>query len=225
MRISASSGFIAALDDDYSVVRSRPWLADLFSTHDGQELVTASPDAGTARDQHLTSSAAEFGTGDFLISNAGDLFLIGPADPDLDRSTRVSGLLAHHGFEDVAAWGSGMAALIAESGEPALWPVWDPGHLSGPSPHLPLPLLTGDGAEGPQVLPGVSDDDFLLGKDGDVPLVLPGGDDLDRGLLGLDLADQPVQLIDHMISLDESGFLLGPTDDLGRLHDHDGWLF
>ena len=77
----------------------------------------------------------------------------------------------------------------------------------------------------PEVFPALADDDFILGKEADVPLVLPGVDDFDGELLGFDLSTQPVQLPDHMMTLGEDGSLLGPTDDLGRLHDHDGWLF
>lgn len=92
-------------------------------------------------------------------------------------------------------------------------------------PVTPRLIQADDGFTGPEVLPGVIDDDFLLGKDAYIPLVLPGVDDFGEGPTGFDFVDQPVQLIDHMTTLGDDGFLLGPTEDLGRLHDHDGWLF
>ena len=87
------------------------------------------------------------------------------------------------------------------------------------------PGLYGKDADQPEVLPALADDDFVLGKEADVPLVLPGVDEFDVELLGFDLSTQTFQLPDHMMTLGEDGSLLGPTDDLGRLHDHDGWLF
>ena len=86
-------------------------------------------------------------------------------------------------------------------------------------------FLTKD-ADIAQVLPGVTADEFLLSKDVDLPLVLPGDDD---GFIGvLNQGDNPEGLSgspNHMLTLDpDGGFVVG-TDDLGRLHDHDGWLF
>jgi Ca2+-binding RTX toxin-like protein len=85
--------------------------------------------------------------------------------------------------------------------------------------------LVGATVEAPPVMPALDDDDFLVSKDSDVPQVFPGIDEFDPAAVGFELADQPVQLFDHMMTIDDDGFLLGPTDDLGRLHDHDGWLF
>ncbi len=77
-----------------------------------------------------------------------------------------------------------------------------------------------------QVLPGVTADEFLLSKDVDLPQVLPGDDDSFTGVL--DQVASPEGLSgspNHMLTLDpDGGFVVG-TDDLGRLHDHDGWLF
>lgn len=81
-------------------------------------------------------------------------------------------------------------------------------------------------ADLPFVLPGVTDDDFLLGKTDDLPLVLPGEDDDTAGLTGLDAGfDITEGFPSHMLTLDGEGGFLGGTDDIGRLHDHDGWLF
>lgn len=76
-----------------------------------------------------------------------------------------------------------------------------------------------------QVLPGIMGDEFLLSKDVDLPLVLPG-DDEEVGLLDSsgDAAALP-SFPNHMLTLDPEGGFVGETDDLGRLHDHDGWLF
>lgn len=104
----------------------------------------------------------------------------------------------------------------------------DDGFLLDPTDDLDTQVgrvLADEAVEGPPVMPALGDDDFLLGKDSDLPLVLPGVDELDPAAIGFELADLPVQLFDHMMTLDDDGFLLGPTDDLGRLHDHDGWLF
>ena len=87
------------------------------------------------------------------------------------------------------------------------------------------PGLYGKHADVPEVLPALTDDDFVLGKDADVPLVLPGVDGFERDQFMFDLAGPPQQLPGHMMTLGEDNVLLGPTDDLGRLHDHDGWLF
>jgi hypothetical protein len=96
---------------------------------------------------------------------------------------------------------------------------------------LVLPAVNDDAfvagkADIAQVLPGVTGDDFLLPKDVDLPLVLPGEAD---GLSGfLDAPDSQESLAGfptHMLTLDPDRGFMGGTDDLGRLHDHDGWLF
>ncbi len=77
-----------------------------------------------------------------------------------------------------------------------------------------------------QVLPGVTADDFLLSKDVDLPLVLPGEEDGGLGLLTPDEGlDVHRGFPTHMLTLDGEGGFEGGTDDIGRLHDHDGWLF
>ena len=95
----------------------------------------------------------------------------------------------------------------ADPGEPLVLPARpDPGPLSG-------------AADVAQVLPGLSEDDFILGEDVDLPLVLPGEDDVGEMLTlepRLDLAPGGHS---DMLTLDpgEGGFL--------DLHDADGWLF
>lgn len=77
----------------------------------------------------------------------------------------------------------------------------------------------------PLVLPGVMDDGFLIAKDGDGRLVLPGGDDiwledipserfLGHHVAGGGVFDMPV---DHTLVMDDHG-LIGA-------HGTDDWLF
>lgn len=77
-----------------------------------------------------------------------------------------------------------------------------------------------------QVLPGVTSDEFLLSKDVDLPLVLPGEEDETPG--ALDHSHNPEAFAGfptHMLTLHPEGGFMDGTDDIGRLHDHDGWLF
>ncbi|HEY0599177.1 calcium-binding protein [Brevundimonas sp.] len=90
----------------------------------------------------------------------------------------------------------------------------------------PAPVVPVKDVDAALVLPGLPDDDFVLAKDAETPLVLPGvgSDDEDLGATPGGLRGGEA-LPDHMLTLDRDGFLIGGTDDLGRLHDHDGWLF
>ncbi len=217
MTILGSARLIASLDEDFAVVRSKSWFSDLYSAHGGDSHVTVTPDARTVLDQPAFVAVAGFEGGDILTGGSGDDFLISSAERGHDRFTTLSGLLADHRVEDFAGWGSGAAHVISDNGETDVLTDWDPGHFPGRSADK-----SSDGAE---VLPGVSDDDFLIGKDGDMPLVLPGVDDIEPGPLFRDQFTQPTQRVDHMLTLGQDGFLLDPTEDLGRLLDHDGWLF
>lgn len=89
-------------------------------------------------------------------------------------------------------------------------------------PGRPVPVSDADIA---QVLPGIMTDEFLLSKDVDLPLVLPGDG---SEVAALDLSGDAEALVGfptHMLTLDPDGGFMGGTDDVGRLHDHDGWLF
>ncbi len=85
---------------------------------------------------------------------------------------------------------------------------------------MPEPV---DKDAGPQVLPGLMDDAFLIGKGGDLPLVLPGQD----GTSGID----DLLTFKGVAPLNEcSGFMptvgdAGLIDDLTPFHHHghDDW--
>jgi Ca2+-binding RTX toxin-like protein len=86
--------------------------------------------------------------------------------------------------------------------------------------------FSGKDADMPRILSGQTDDDFILGKTADLPLVLPGGDGEFAGLLTVD-GTLPIGagFQTHMLTLHREGGFTGGTDDGGRPHDHDGWLF
>jgi VCBS repeat-containing protein len=115
-------------------------------------------------------------------------------------------------------------ALVPADGAPA------PGATKGTADAQVLPgeveddALSGKDADQPHILPGLGEDDFLLGKDAHLPLVLPGDEDALEGLLTVEF-DISQGFPTHMLTLRPDGGFSGETDDLGRLHDHDGWLF
>jgi Ca2+-binding RTX toxin-like protein len=92
-----------------------------------------------------------------------------------------------------------------------------------PAPLQPVDKTAG----GPQVLPGLSDDDFLpLAKDGDLPLVLPGAEDPFADLfLGPDQMslDQGSGSPWQMLSLDQDGTLDQAFDGIVGALDRSGW--
>lgn len=116
---------------------------------------------------------------------------------------------------------------FAEQVETAWRPDLDvSAHMGDPLvlPGVPDPLVRVKDADVAQVLPGVTDDDFLhLGKDADLPLVLPGEYDV-PGMLEPSLNPVP-GLSNHMLILDagEGGFR--DLDAARLLPDHDDWLF
>ena len=90
------------------------------------------------------------------------------------------------------------------------------------APALTGPKGTGDA----QILPGLTDDDFILGKQADLPLVLPGDGSEFEGLLTVDGGPGFSEgFPSHMLTLHPEGGLMDGTDHISRLHDHDGWLF
>lgn len=92
-------------------------------------------------------------------------------------------------------------------------------------PDLPdHPTQIGD-ADIAQVLPGIMGDEFLLSKDADLPLVLPGDGSVVVALESSGDAEALLGFPTHMLTLLPEGGFIGETDDIGRLHDHDGWLF
>ena len=92
-------------------------------------------------------------------------------------------------------------------------------------PGAAAPAVSGKGAAGPQVLPLPAEDDFLVGKDVDLPLVLPATDDPFLGLGDLGRVDGLVARTDHfMLTLGENG-PPPQRDGLDEIRGDDGWAF
>jgi predicted extracellular nuclease len=85
------------------------------------------------------------------------------------------------------------------------------------------PILTGKGFDDAQVLPGLSNDDFVLARDSGYSWVFP---DLDSGF-AFEVAPVTPLILGHttgyMLSIDGAGMPLGGLDDFGR-HDGRDWL-
>jgi hypothetical protein len=77
----------------------------------------------------------------------------------------------------------------------------------------------------PEIWPGASDDDFVLAKDADLPTVLPGVEDFDYTVRRMSDGDLPARWTSDTLTFIEDGAVPGLTDDLGRPHGHDDWLF
>ena len=95
----------------------------------------------------------------------------------------------------------------------------EPGGGGGPS----VPVETQKDGGAAQVLPGLSDDDFLpLAKDADLPLVLPGVEDLFGSLdrAAMDLSPWTQWL---MPSVDQDGTLGHSPDAFLAVWDRSGW--
>ena len=92
--------------------------------------------------------------------------------------------------------------------------------LASPPP-APLEPVDKD-SFGPQVLPGLSDDDFVLAKDGDTPVVLPGIDDL---FLARDAATADLSSINAwlMLTVDQDGAPGHTPDAFSGTWSHGGW--
>lgn len=229
---SIPAGFTDALDSDLSVFRARAL--------DDQSFLELE-----AQDGLLTALRLQADPAGPLFGAVGDDFLIGPAHygygTHVTDSGMLTGVLAELAID--AFGGRNIEEVRLETGplrlpDGSTFVAADskvlPSEAGAPESPLVLPgvsdepFLLDKDADLPTVLPGVSDDAFLLDKWADVPTVLPGVDDvfeIEKFATGFDLADQPAQLVDHMMTLGDDGFLLGPTEDIGRLHDHDGWLF
>jgi len=92
-------------------------------------------------------------------------------------------------------------------------------------PGLPDDSSKAKDADIAQVLPGVTADEFLLSRDADLPLILPGDEEGAFDGLEYRVPEVLTGFPTHMLTLDGEGGFEGGTDDIGRLHDHDGWLF
>jgi hypothetical protein len=69
------------------------------------------------------------------------------------------------------------------------------------------------------------DDDFVLAKDADLPTVLPAAEDFDYTVTRMSDGEPPSRWTSDMLTFNEDGAVPGLTDDLGRPHGHDDWLF
>ncbi|HYC67050.1 hypothetical protein [Brevundimonas sp.] len=86
------------------------------------------------------------------------------------------------------------------------------------------PVLSGP--DWVEILPRLADDDFILSKDADLPLVLPGtgtDPDADAFMVMRDSLGREAGLSGHMLTLDPDGALTVDTGFFG--HVHDDWLF
>lgn len=89
---------------------------------------------------------------------------------------------------------------------------------------LEIPGVVAD-LPSPEIWPGASDDDFLLVKNADLPTVLPAVEDFDYSVTRMSDGELPSQWTSLMLTFSEDGAVPVPTDDLGRPHGHDDWLF
>ena len=171
---------------------------------------------------------------DTLTGGQGDDVLVGDSGCGCggggNDTAVLSGVFADYLIEDLGGGVWGVTDSVAgRDGADLLVDIdqlrFSDGSTFALIPAVPAPSVSDKTLDLAQVLPGLSDDGFVLSKDADLPLVLPGagpeGDAFNPMQEGLRAA---ADLPRHMLTLDQDGFLIGGVDDLGRLHDHDGWL-
>ena len=185
---------------------------------------------GNAEDNSIVGGDGD----DTLTGGQGDDILVGTSGcgcggGGFDTAV-LSGVLADYLIEDLGGGVWGVTDNVAgRDGADLLLDIdqlrFSDGSTYALVPVDPAPLLSDKTLDLAQVLPGISDDDFVLSKDADLPLVLPGeGPDADAFMAMQEGLGATADLPRHMLSLDQDGFLISGVDDLGRLHDHDGWL-
>ena len=173
---------------------------------------------------------------DILTGGLGDDVLIGSSScgcggPGFDTVV-LAGVFADYLIEDLGGGAWSITDTVADrDGADVLLDIaqlrFSDGSVFALVPADDAPALAeAKWTDDAQVLPGLVEGDFVLGKEGDLPLVLPGDDSELEGLLTVDGAlDISQGLPSHMLTLHPEGGFTSETDDLGRLHDHDGWLF
>ncbi|NJC40310.1 Ca2+-binding RTX toxin-like protein [Brevundimonas alba] len=186
---------------------------------------------GTGNDE---DNAIVGGDGDdFLTGLKGDDILVGASGCGCggggNDTAVMSGVLADYEIEDLGGGAWGITDLVADRDGSDLLLDIDQLRFSDGSTYAlvsvdPAPVLSDKTLDIAQVLPGLIDDDFLSFKDVDGPLVLPGDDGQMASSVLLD-AELIEAFPTHMLTLSPEGGYVGGTDDIGRLHDHDGWLF
>jgi Ca2+-binding RTX toxin-like protein len=183
---------------------------------------------GNAEDNSIVGGDGD----DTLTGGLGDDILVGTSGcgcggGGFDTAV-LSGVFADYLIEDLGggAWGV-TDGVAGRDGQDFLIDIDQLRFSDGSTFALvtvdPAPLLPDKGVDGAQVLPGLSDDDFILTKDTDLPLVLPGPDLDADGLQAMHNGVGPdAGLPGHMLSLDLDGFLILGADAFGQAHD--GWL-
>lgn len=211
MALLTPTGFLDLLNDDVlaSPARGAEDLLGGLEGHRSEGLAlrfsagSGAPDLYTVPSVAVDTSVFAAASAIFGLDDGRDAFVLGGTDDlfggDWSDLAVSAGARAGRGFENPG----GVQRTV-------------PGPDWGPPPSETPP---------PEVWPGAADDDFVLVKDADLPEVLPGIDEIEPVEPAWTLAGRPVQLDGHMLTLGDDGFLLGPTVDPGRLHDHDGWLF
>ena len=227
------TGFTAVLDDHDVRPAAKPWLAEIDGV-DGLEDTD-----GRVAALRLTAELDE-ALFAFVAATAEDDLLIGTVDEGAFASLDYDDALPFEAFDHPQAppvpGGLDQAvAVFDQSGATIQW--IDHMMTLGQDDFLPapavadldawvMPVLAGEEAERPPVMPTLGEDDVLLGKDADLPVVLPGADGFDPEPPVFNLPSQDLQLFDQGMTLGEDGFLLGPPEDRVLLHYHDdGWLF
>ena len=181
---------------------------------------------GNAEDNTIVGGDGD----DFLTGGQGDDILVGTSSCGCggggNDTAVLSGVFADYLIEDLGggAWGV-TDSVLGRDGADLLLDIdqlrFSDGStfaLVAAAPPLPSDKTTGDA----QVLPGLADDDFVLPKDADMPLVLPGAELDGDGFMAARGVGPDAGLPGHMLTLDPDGFLIGGLDDFGHLHD--GWL-
>jgi len=142
----------------------------------------------------------------------------------------VSGVVADYAVEDLGGGGYRITDLVGgRDGIDVTSGVERIQFSGGPSvtlaslivPVAPLAPVDKTGGEA-QVLPGLSDDGFLLAKDADLPEVLPAA--FDDGLEGVTVWPGPMTG-GFALTLGEDGLLIPGPDPFDPAHHRDGWNF
>lgn len=171
---------------------------------------------------------------DTLTGGLGDDILVGTSGCGCggggNDTVVLAGVFADYLIEDLGGGAWGLTDSIAgRDGEDLLLDIdqlrFSDGSTFALVPADSAPLLVDKDIDGAQILPGVSDDAFILTKDTDLPLVLPGtglDPDADAFLVTHNGVGPDAGLSGHMLSLDLDGFLILGADAFGQVHD--GWL-
>lgn len=176
---------------------------------------------GNAEDNTIVGGDGD----DTLMGGLGDDILVGNGGCGCggggNDTVVLAGVFADYLIEDLGGGGWGITDSVAGRDGADLLIDIDQLRFSDGSTFALVPA-----ADVAQVLPGLLDDDFVLSKDADLPLVLPGtGLERDASAAVREGVSADASIPGHMLMLDFDGGLIGGTDDFGWLHGHDAWLF